>query len=47
MKIVKLIIILYFFFFSYSFSVEKNCSEIDKLSKEYAKCILTNNYKNY
>jgi len=39
MKIFKLTIILSFFFFNYSFSSEKNCSEIDKLSKEYAKCI--------
>ena len=39
MKIIKLIIILYFVIFSYSFSTEKDCSGIDKLTKEYAKCI--------
>ena len=39
MKLIKLIIILYFVIFNYSFSTEKDCSGIDKLTKEYAKCI--------
>tara|TARA_Y100000590_G_scaffold332289_1_gene377790 strand:- start:1904 stop:2197 length:294 start_codon:yes stop_codon:yes gene_type:complete len=39
MKIINLLIILLFFYSTNSFSVEKDCSTIDKLSKEYAKCI--------
>ena len=39
MKIINLLIILLFFYSTNSFSVEKDCSTIDKLSKEYAKWI--------
>tara|TARA_Y100000590_G_C15117999_1_gene787539 strand:+ start:221 stop:514 length:294 start_codon:yes stop_codon:yes gene_type:complete len=39
MKIFKITIILIFFFSTNVYSAESDCSNIDKLSKEYAKCI--------
>ena len=39
MKITRIIIILSFFFFQHVYAEKKNCNNIDKLSKDYAKCI--------
>ncbi len=39
MKLIKYTLILIFFYSSNVVSTEKDCSGIDKLSNEYAKCI--------